>query len=82
MDGYDSKQRTGFSAMRDAQMRQYVSPDRSKAISKMSTMLNSPNLVLKPGENLFDLLSIPYTSTVYKGALFGTTSEFITRVAK
>lgn len=36
MDGYDKKQRTGFSAMRDAQMRQYVSPNRSKAISKVS----------------------------------------------
>lgn len=43
-------------------MRQYVSPDRSKAIFKVSAMLNNPNLALQPGENLFDLFSIPYTA--------------------
>lgn len=74
-DGYDSTPRTGFAAMRDAQMKQYVSPDRTKAISKVSTMINNPNLVLHPGENLFDLLSIRCSATICKGALFGTTSE-------
>lgn len=75
MDGYDKKQRTGFSAMRDAQMRQYVSPDRKQAISQVSTMLKSPKLALHPGENLFDLLSIPFTATISKGAVFGKTAE-------
>ena len=74
MDGYDSKQRTGFSAMRDAQMRQYVSPNREKAIAQMSTALNDPNRVWKYGENLLDLLGVPYTASVFKGAL-KTTSE-------
>ena len=74
MDGYDSKQRTGFSAMRDAQMKQYVSPDREKAISQVSTALNNPKRVWKYGENLLDLLGIPYTASVFKGAL-KTTSE-------
>ena len=47
---------SGYASMRDAQMGKHVSPDRSKAISQVSTMLNNPNLVLHPGENLFDLL--------------------------
>lgn len=75
MDGYDSSPRTGYAAMRDTQMKQCVSPDRTKAISQVSTMINNPNLVLLPGENLFDLLSIPYSATIAKGALFGTTAE-------
>ncbi|MDE7220915.1 MAG: hypothetical protein K2O45_15080 [Oscillospiraceae bacterium] len=75
MDGYDSKQRTGFSAMRDAQMKQFVSPDRGRPISQVSTMLKNPNLVLRPGENLFDLLSIPFTAKVFNGPMFGTTAE-------
>lgn len=66
---------SGYASMRDAQMGKHVSPDRSKAISQVSTMLKNPNLVLRPGENLFDLFSIPYTTTVCKGALFGTTAE-------
>ena len=37
-DGYDRTPRTGFAAMRDAQMKQYVSPDRSKAISQVSAI--------------------------------------------
>lgn len=59
----------------NSQMKQCVSPDRTKAISQVSAMINSPNLVLHPGENLFDLLSIPYSATIAKGALFGTTAE-------
>lgn len=75
MDGYDKKQRTGFSAMRDAQMKRYVSPSREKATSEMSSVISSRNFFLRPGENLLDLLSIPYRATICKGALFGTTSE-------
>lgn len=66
---------SGYASMRDAQMGKHVSPDRSKAISQVSTMLNNPNLVLHPGENLFDLLSIPYTATICNGARFGMTAE-------
>ena len=79
MDGYDKKQRTGFSAMRDAQMKQFVSPNRQKATSHVSAMLNSPNLVLQPGENLFDLLSIPFTATISRGPMFGTTAEIYSK---
>ena len=79
MDGYDKKQRTGFSAMRDTQMKQYVSPDRQKATSQVSTMLNNPNLALRPGENLFDLLSIPFTTTISRGPMFGTTAEIYSK---
>lgn len=39
MDGHDKKQRTGFSAMRDTQMKQFVSPERGRPISQVSTML-------------------------------------------
>lgn len=73
MDGYE--QRTGYTALMNSQMKQCVSPDRTKAISQVSAMINSPNLVLHPGENLFDLLSIPYSATIAKGALLGTTAE-------
>lgn len=73
MDGCE--QRTGYTALMNSQMKQCVSPDRTKAISQVSAMINSPNLVLHPGENLFDLLSIPYSATIAKGALFGTTAE-------
>ena len=79
MDGYDKKQRTGFSAMRDTQMKQFVSPDRQKATSHVSAMLNNPNLVLHPGENLFDLLSIPFTATISRGPMFGTTAEIYSK---
>ena len=30
---------------------------------------------MHPGENLFDLLSIPYTATICNGARFGMTAE-------
>ena len=79
MDGYDSKQRTGFTAMMNTQMKQYVSPDRQKATSHVSTMLNNPNLALRPGENFFDLLSIPFTATISKGPVFGTTAEIYSK---
>ena len=65
---------SGYAAMRDAQMKQYVSPKREKAIAQVSTALNNPNRVWKYGENLLDLLGIPYTASVFKGAL-KTTSE-------
>lgn len=65
---------SGYAAMRDAQMKQCVSPNREKAISQVSAALNNPNRVWKYGENLLDLLGIPYTASVFKGAL-KTTSE-------
>ena len=75
MDGYDKKQRTGFSAMRDAQMKQYVSPDRKKPISQVSAAINNPNRVQKSGSTLLDLLCIPFTAKVFNGPVFGTTAE-------
>ena len=75
MDGYDKKQRTGFSAMRDAQMKQYVSPDRKKPISQVSAAINNPNRVQKSGSTLLDLLCIPFTAKVSNGPVFGTTAE-------
>ena len=45
-DGYDRTPRTGYAAMRDAQMKQCVSPaDREKAIAQASAALNNPNRV-------------------------------------
>ena len=75
MDGYDSKQCTGFSAMRDAQMKQYVSPDRGKATSPVSAAINDPNRVWKHGATLLDLLGIPYTAKVFNGPVCGITAE-------
>ena len=66
---------SGYASMRDAQMGKHVSPDRARAISQVSAMFKNPNLVLHPGENLFDLLSIPFTATINRGAMFGTTAE-------
>jgi hypothetical protein len=66
---------SGYASMRDAQMGKHVSPDRGRAISQVSAMFKNPNLVLHPGENLFDLLSIPFTATINRGAMFGTTAE-------
>lgn len=75
MDGDDSKRRTGFSAMRDAQMKQYVSPDREKATSHVSAAINNPNCIGETGSTLLDLLCIPYTAKVFNGPVFGTTAE-------
>ena len=66
---------SGYASMRDAQMGKHVSPDRGRAISQVSAMFKNPNLVLHPGENLFDLLSIPFTATINRGPMFGTTAE-------
>ena len=73
-DGYDRTPRTGFAAMRDAQMKQYVSPDRTKAISQVSTAINNPNRVWHTGANLLDLL-MGYTAKVFNGPLYGTKAE-------
>jgi hypothetical protein len=70
---------SGYASMRDVQMGKHVSPDRGRAISQVSTMLNNPNLVLRPGENLFDLLSIPFTTTISRGPMFGTTAEIYSK---
>ena len=75
MDGYDSKQRTGFSAMRDMQMKQYVSPNREKATSQVSAAINNPKRVWHTGANLLDLLDSLCTAKVFKGPLYGTTAE-------
>ena len=66
---------SGYASLRDAQMGKSVSPDRGRAISQVSAMFKNPNLVLHPGENLFDLLSIPFTATINRGPMFGTTAE-------
>lgn len=73
-DGYDRTPRTGFAAMRDAQMKQYVSPDRTKGISQVSAAINNPNRVWQTGANLLDLLS-GYTAKVFNGPLYGTKAE-------
>lgn len=75
MDGYDKKQRTGFSAMRDAQMKQYVSPDREKPTSQVSAAINDPKRVWHTGANLLDLLDSLCTAKVFHGPMFGTTAE-------
>ncbi len=75
MDGYDKKQRTGFTATMNTQMRQYVSPDRKKPISQVSAAINNPNRVQKSGSTLLDLLCIPFTAKVFNGPMFGTTAE-------
>ena len=73
-DGYDRTPRTGFAAMRDAQMKQYVSPDRTKGISQVSAAINNPNRVWQTGANLLDLLC-GYTAKVFNGPLYGTKAE-------
>lgn len=75
MDGYDGSPRTGFSVMCDAQMKKYVSPDRARAISQVSSMLNNPNLELLPGGSIFDLLDLPDTATIHEGPIFGRTAQ-------
>ena len=75
MDGYDSKQRTGFSAMRDAHMKQFVSPDRAKPTSQVSAAINDPKRVWHTGANLLDLLDGLCTAKVFHGPMFGTTAE-------
>ena len=67
---------SGYAAMRDTQMKQYVSPhDREKTITQASAALNNPNRVWKYGENLLDLLGVPYTAKVFNGPLYGKTAE-------
>ena len=75
MDGYDKKQRTGFSAMRDAHMKQFVSPDRAKPTSQVSAAINDPKRVWHTGANLLDLLDSLCTAKVFHGPMFGTTAE-------
>ena len=65
---------SGYAAVRDTQMRKFISPDREKAISQVSAALNDRSRVWKYGENLLDLLGIPYTASVHYGARY-TTSE-------
>ena len=79
MDGYDKKQRTGFSAMRDAHMKQFVSPDRAKPTSQVSAAINDPKRVWHTGANLLDLLDSLCTAKVFHGPMFGTTAEIYDR---
>lgn len=65
---------SGYAAVRDTQMGKFISPDWEKAISQVSAALNDRSRVWKYGENLLDLLGIPYTASVHKGARY-TTSE-------
>ena len=48
-------------------MKQYVSPDREKAISQVSAEIDNPNRVWHTGANLLDLLSGSYTAKVFNG---------------
>lgn len=79
MDGYDSKQRTGFTAMMNTQMKQYVSPDRAKPTSQVSAAINNPKRVWHTGANLLDLLDSLCTAKVFHGPMFGTTAEIYDR---
>ena len=67
---------SGYAAVRDTQMRKFISPDREKAISQVSAALNDRSRVWKYGENLLDLLGIPYTASVHKGARYTTSDSF------
>ena len=79
MDGYDSKQRTGFTAMMNTQMKQYVSPNRAKPTSQVSAAINDPKRVWHTGANLLDLLDSLCTAKVFHGPMFGTTAEIYDR---
>lgn len=67
---------SGYAAVRDAQMGKFISPDREKAISQVSVALNNRSRVWNYGENLLDLLGIPYTASVHKGARYTTLEIF------
>lgn len=69
---------SGYAAVRDAQMGKFISPDREKAISQVSVALNNRSRVWNYGENLLNLLGIPYTASVHKGAHY-TTSEIFNK---
>ena len=75
MDSYDKSPRTGFSAIRDAQMKQYVSPDRATPISQVSVALNDSNRIWNLGENILDLIGIPCTAKVSIGLVFGKSAQ-------
>ena len=79
MDGYDKKQRTGFTAMMNTQMKQYVSPERANATSQVSAAINNPKRVWHTGANLLDLLDSLCTAKVFNGPMFGTTAEIYDR---
>lgn len=75
MDGYDKSPRTGFSAIMDAQMKQYVSPDRATPISRVSVALNDSNRIWNLGENILDLIGIPCTAKVSVGLVYGKSAQ-------
>lgn len=67
---------SGYAAMRDAQMGKIVSPDRGKAISQVSTALNSVTRAWKSGKNILSLFGLPYTANIFKGPLKTTAEIF------
>ena len=75
MDGCDKSPCTGFSAIMDAQEKQYVSPDRATPISRVSAALNDSNRIWNLGENLLDLIGIPYTAKVSVGLVYGKSAQ-------
>ena len=76
MDGYDSQPRTGFSALRDAQMKELVSPDRDRAIAQVTTALKSRKRRIEPGTDpLLLLMGIPCTAKVFHGPVNSTTAQ-------
>lgn len=64
-----------FNAMKQAYRNKYVSPDRSKAISQVSLMMNSRR-TWNYGQNILSLFGfgLPYTANIHKG-LTRTTAE-------
>ena len=76
MDGYDSQPRTGFSAMRDAQMKELVSPDRDRAIAQVTAALKSRKHRPEPGSDpLLLLMGIPCTAKVFHGPVNGRLAQ-------
>lgn len=65
---------SGYTAICNEQMAKHISPDRSKAISQVSTALNSVTRAWKSGKNILNLFGLPYTANVFKGPL-KTTAE-------
>ena len=68
--------KSGYAAIRDAQMGKSVSPDRGKAISQVSVALNSVTRAWKSGKNILNLFGLPYTANIFKGPLKTTAEIF------
>ena len=66
---------SGYTDICNAQKAKYVSPDRATPISRVSAELNDSNRIWNLGENLLDLIGIPYTAKVYTGLVYGKSAE-------